>query len=131
MRFNVSKLSRLCDHAAFRRLCVCVCSIPHDRSLRNWLFGLFLASTQASVSTGQLFRRSIMVCEAGLASLVQVLDPLKVIVLGDVTGRSCLRLTKMRDRVHLIALYSDGITALVGSHSCSVILFFVLWFPLF
>lgn len=112
-------------------VCVCVCSIPHDRSLRNWLFGLFLASAQASVSTGQLFRHSIMVCEAGLASLVQVLDPLKVIVIGDVTGRSYVRLTTMRDRVHVIALYSDRVTALEGSHCCSVILFFVLWFPLF
>lgn len=63
-----------------------------------------------------------------LASLVQVLDPLKAIVLSDVIGGSYVRLTKIQDRVHLIAFYSDRIAALADSHSCSVILFFVLWF---
>lgn len=65
-----------------------------------------------------------------LASLVQVLDSLKAIVLSDVIGRNYVRLTKMQDWVHLIAFYSDRITALADWHSCSVILFFVLWFPL-
>lgn len=46
---------------------------------------------------GKLFRCSIMACEAGFASLIRVLDPLKVIVLSDVTGRSYGRLTKMQD----------------------------------
>ena len=32
---------------------VCVCGIPGDRSLWNWLLGLFLAPTQASISMGK------------------------------------------------------------------------------